>query len=177
MNRALGFLTQPPIRLRIIPEGVPQPGGSFRIAVISTNATGAHSIPTGLLDIVKVWMKIEVSDAGGRVVYRSGYPSDPGGGLDPLARRLGAILYDPQGKVIEDHRFWNIDRAEVRAIQLGEDWVETFDLPLPEDVELPLRVVASWNYRRYHASIAEEIFGPGTRFPALMIAEVSWSSG
>ena len=176
MKRALDFLTTPPILIRIEAGGNLTPGGSMYLSVISTNDTGAHHIPTGLLDIVKVWLKLEVEDAGGRSVFRSGF-LDEEGILDPDARKLGAVLFDAAGNVIDDHRFWKIASVRVRSIKLGEELEDRFEIPLPDDVQFPIMATVSWNYRRYNVDIAEELFGANTRFPTLTLVEAHWRSG
>ena len=49
-----------------------QAGASCDLRVVLTNSKAGHSFPTGPLNIVRVWIEVEVFDKTGTTVFHSG---------------------------------------------------------------------------------------------------------
>ena len=173
-QRARSYIENTPIKIELRAESEIRPGNAFSLIVDSSNASGAHDIPTGLLDLLDVWLFVEVKDANSVSVFNVG-DLDETGEVDPRATRLGAKLFDADGKPIMDHRFWHIQSAEVKSIKIGQTLTEKYTIDLTPKTRLPLRVEVKWQYRRYSKQAAQEIFGPGVYFPVTVLASTTTS--
>ncbi len=122
------------------------PGQELALAVRVSNIGAGHALPTGVAELRQVWLALEVTDASGRTVFRSGETDQYG---DPLP---GAVTYGVQwrdGAGNPTDRLW--DAVEVlrdQRIPAGGSVVETYRFSVPKDSAGPLQVRAALNYRR-----------------------------
>ena len=175
LKASIEYIRTPPLQLRLGYETGPVPGNRFRFSVFSKNTTGAHHIPTGLMDLINLWMEVKVIDAQGKTVYHSGF-LDEEDRVDPNASQLGATLFDENGDTIIDHRFWRIKSAKVRSIAIGEELEDTYEILVPEGAMLPLTIDATWKYRRYKPEVASTIFKTNVTFPISVISTSTWKN-
>ena len=70
----------------------------LRFEVKVTNIGAGHNLPTSLTELREMWVDVEVKDATGRRVFRSG-ALDARGDIDARAMRFGAMAGDRNGKL------------------------------------------------------------------------------
>jgi len=175
-ERSLKYIQRPFMHMTISSKGDIAPGKPFHLIVETRNDSGAHIIPTGLLDLVNLWLRIEVLDDDGKRIYLCG-DFVKGGMVDPDAFSLGSVLYDANHQVIANHYFWDIRSASTSAIPIGGTITADYEIFVPAAAQLPLTAQAGWRYRRYNMKAVEELFGKGVIFPQLILAKAQWSGG
>lgn len=155
-------------------------GDSVAVDVVVENTNVGHKFPTGTVDSNEVWLALDVYDAKGALVARSG-GLDAAGNLGSEAHRFGVLQLDATGKpaILRDaHRFaasgWDttIGPRDARVVR--------FALNVPASASLPLRVSARVLYRKFPAAYALEACKttaasapPMAKCPTLPIAEVA----
>jgi hypothetical protein len=130
------------------------PGERVAVDVVVENTNVGHKFPTGTVDSNEVWLELEVKDAKGKVVARSG-ALDAAGRLGSEAHRFGVLQLDNTGQpaVLRDaHRFaaagWDttIPPKDARVIR--------FAFVPGEVANAPYRVSARVLYRKFSADYA-----------------------
>ncbi len=146
-----------------------KPGSTVELRINTTNAGIEHHFPAAPLDLIDVWLDVELTDAAGRVLLRSGTVDDRGY-VDSTAHRLGGYVLDTSGKRLEFHRIWDVaDEKIERHIALSESTVDTYPVTIPADVargNLELR--ARWNYRKLTQQFVDWAYGGGAEPPPHM---------
>lgn len=137
------------------PAGVTvAPGDRIAVDVVVENTNVGHRFPTGTVDSNEVWLALDVVDAKGKVVARSG-ALDAKGELGDEAHRFGVLQLDQEGKpaLLRDaHRFvaagWDttIGPKDARVIR--------YAFEVPKGAASPLKVDARVLYRKFSASYA-----------------------
>lgn len=125
------------------------PGESVAIDVVVENTKVGHKFPTGTVDSNEIWLELEVRDAKGQLLGKSG-ALDKDGSLGSEAHRFGVLQLDNEGKPAlfrDAHRFaaagWDT------TIPPQDSRVVRYALPVPLDVAQPLSVRARILYRKF----------------------------
>jgi Flp pilus assembly protein TadD len=135
----------------LIPEAKVAAGEQVTIDVVVENTDVGHKFPAGTVDSNEVWLALDVVDAKGKVIARSGALDDKGN-LGEEAHRFGVLQLDAAGQpaLLRDaHRFvaagWDttIPPKDARVVRFG--------LAVPENVALPLTIKAKLQYRKFTA--------------------------
>ncbi len=144
---------------------------TWPLAVHTTNLSIDHAFPAGPMDLLEMWLELDVRDESGRVLFTTGR-RDASGRLAPDAHRMGGHALDRDGHRLERYRVWRSTGDVVeRALQRGESTVDRFEVPLPADVGERLTVRARWLYREINPAFAEWAYDG--RPPALPDVEVA----
>lgn len=134
------------VRLSAAAKAVPD---SLRIDVSVTNLEDGHTFPSGITDLVDVWLQVEVRDANGVVAGSSGVP-DAAGFLPEDRYRYGVDWFDDEGRRLLHHEAWRV--AEVRnerRIRSGETDRASFTFPVAADAVGPLEARVRLRHRRF----------------------------
>ncbi len=166
----------------------------FRV-LISSNKVG-HDFPTGPLDIIQSWVRVEVTDDKGQVVYSSGTVGEDNF-IAPGSFLFKAEPVDRYGNLIDRHNLWEMVGVRYRrAVFPGFSDVAnyTFNCPaemvaapaggapeegsalVTKDVSMTppagtgtLTVKASLDYRKVDQYLLNFIFGEDTELTAPVI--------
>lgn len=132
-------------------------GETLDVVVTVHNAIDAHSLPTGSTFLRQVWIDLEVVDADGATVYRSG-DLDANGDLrdhwselDPYGDddlvTLSSQLLDLAGN--PTLFTWHAAEHRRNAIPAGHERTWTYFAPIPATTKGPLQVRATLRFRAY----------------------------
>jgi hypothetical protein len=120
-----------------------------RLVVRVRNVGAGHDLPGGVSNFRQMWLRIQVTDAKGKVVLSSGNLS-PDSTLDPKARLFQKKLGDVNGNDI-GMAFWRFAKMlEDTRIPARGYRDETFDLPpgtafpVKADIRLMFRTYPRW---------------------------------
>jgi len=83
------------------------PGDDVTVQVVLESNKVGHDFPTGPLDIIQAWVELQVTDAGGRVVFASGTVDE-----DHFIQK-GSFMFkaegvDQYGNLIDRHNLWEM---------------------------------------------------------------------
>jgi hypothetical protein len=120
-------------------------GKSMTVRVQVSNTGVGHDLPTGATELRQVWLTIEVVDATGRQIFRTGEVDEYG---DPVEGSItyGSTWLDAEGKPTE--RLWEAAKVlRDRRIPSGATALEMFQVLIPPDAVGPLQVRAALKYR------------------------------
>jgi DNA-binding beta-propeller fold protein YncE len=135
--------------------------------IVRVNNIGAgHALPTGVADFRQFWLKVEVKDAAGKLVYQSG-ALDEHGNLDKQARLFMKVFGDkdsnPVGLI-----FWRYEKL-ISDTRIPADGYrdEVYDLSAYLDVGIqkPLTVSTSLMYRVYPQWVTDLVQKKFPRLP------------
>lgn len=146
-------------------------GDEVTIDVAVTNVGAGHKIPTGLSEIRQMWLDIEVTDAEGNIIYRSGAIDD--GIVDPSAVMYNTIVAGPDGK--PTFKFWLAEKKiSDKRIPPRETTVEKYSFDIPQDITNPIIVNAKLRYRSADQKLINDLFGKNKyEVPIIDMAVVS----
>lgn len=148
----------------------PVPGGTAALDVVSRNLSIPHAFPSSSLDILEAWLEVEVNDAGGRGIFRSG-GVDADGRVLAESRRLGGYMHDAAGRPIEHYRVWAAADAGLTAYLPPEgSHSERFSFAVPADAERHLVVTTRLRYRKLGHAFWRWAYGDRP-IPTLLVAE------
>ena len=138
------------LALKVAAVGVPSSvasGSTFEFGVSLTNNRAGHSIPSGVAFLREMWISVDVTDAHGGTVYRSGWLAEDGTlSDDPALTSFGARLIDFSGQATWfTWRAASLDKS--RCLVFGETRVATYSVTLPAGVVGPLGVRVAVRYR------------------------------
>jgi hypothetical protein len=89
-----------------VPETVTL-GEQIPVRVVLTSNKVGHDFPTGPLDIIQSWVKVELTDSDGNVVYTSG-ELDEKNFIEPGSFLFKAEPVDQYGNLIDRHNLWEM---------------------------------------------------------------------
>jgi len=136
------------LKLRFEPQTPPVQGKPFTLRITTANVGIEHPFPSSVVELIEVWLAVQVQDAHGREIFRSG-DLDEHGFLDPEAHTLGGYLLDDEGNVIDRNRIWMIKKKVItRQIEAGGHVTDDYEFLIPEDAGDSIEVRARWNYRK-----------------------------
>ena len=132
-------------------------GTTLDVVVTVHNAIDAHSLPTGSTFLRQVWLDVEVKDADGTTVYRTGDLDAKGdlrdhwSTLDPYGDddlvTLSSQLLDSAGN--PTLFTWHATEHRRNAIPAGHERTWTYFAPIPVGAKGPLQVRATLRFRAY----------------------------
>lgn len=152
----------------------------FLLDVVVVNENVGHRFPSGTVDSNEVWLALDVVDAKGKVVARSG-ALDAKGALDPDAHKFGVLQLDAAGKAVtkrDAHRF--VTSGWDTTIAPKDARVIRFRVTPPPGTTLPLKATAKVEYRKFAreytllaCNTTEAFLPPLAKCPELPIVEVA----
>ena len=146
----------------------------LRLDIAVQNLGAGHNLPTGVSDQKHMWLEVEVQDAGGSVIYRSGGFDAAAGVTDPDAVMWIEQFLDGKGEVIPNHL--TFATAEVkwvrRAIPAKGEEVVGYDIPLPSGTSGPLHLKARLWYRVALQDLVYQNLRLETPVPPFALAEL-----
>lgn len=157
-------------------RGVRRGADGLRLDIAVQNLGAGHNLPTGVNDQKHMWLEVEVTDAAGNTVFRSGGAAEALGVEDPQAVTWIEHFLDPSGRRLTDH----LTFATAKVVWMrrpiparGEDVVR-YDLP-PAALQAagPLHLRARLHYR---VALPELVFTNLRRnlpLPPFTLAELS----
>jgi hypothetical protein len=141
------------------------PGQELRIEVSVHNVAAGHNIPTGATELRQMWVDLQVLDASGRTLFRTG-KLDEHGELPSDAIWFGAVAVDTEGRPTA--KPWEMNRfLRQRAIPPKGAVRETISTQLPAEIAGPLTVEAKLLYRSVAPHVVDEVMGEGAFHPTI----------
>ncbi len=130
-------------------RGIGRTGNGLRLDIAVRNLGAGHNLPTGVNDQKHMWLHVEVTDATGNTVFRSGGAAESLGVEDPQAVTWIEHFVDPAGRRLTDHlTFATADVVWMRdAIPARGEDVVSYDMPLAEGATGALHLKARLLYR------------------------------
>lgn len=126
--------------------------GTLELTVEVRNVGAGHKIPTGTSYIRKMWLQVDVTDAAGKVIYRSGQV-DAQNHVDPQATVFRVLFRDAEGNLTG--KSWRAHSIgyDRRIPAMGKD-SETYRIPLPGKGQY--HVTTRLMYRSFTQSFLDE---------------------
>ena len=155
------------------PLDKPVPGEEFRYRLLTTNTSLDHAFPAAPLDLIEVWLETRVKDAQGKLVFQSGV-LDENHRLPEGTHKLGGYMLGLDDHLVTKNRVWQIKKKVIeREILVNQQVQDLFSFTLPEHVEGPLEIYASWNYRKLNQEFVDWAYdNSGMTVPILRVAEI-----
>ena len=152
-----------------------RPGQTVGVQVALTNRKAGHSFPTGPLNIVRVWMEVEVRDQSGNEIFHSGR-LDRQNHVEDGTYVLRPIGITQSGQSIMTADIWHPQGPQYRPA-IAPDKTESFSyrLRLPNRVTGPLLVRARLRYRKANQFFMDAVY-PESHRAAPIIDVVSGSA-
>ncbi len=133
------------------------PGSVVQLRVKVNNETAGHNLPTSLVEVRQMWLDIQVVDADGNELFRTGAVNQSGD-IDEDAVMFHAIAADAQGqptvKPWEMTRFLYFHTVPPKGYTL-----ERFAFLVPSGSKGPIKVTATLRYRSFPQSLANLLLG------------------
>ena len=147
-------------------------GDLLRFQVDIKNTGCGHYLPTGLTEMRQMWLKVSVTDADGKLVYKVG-DVDEKGNIDDTAVIYHTIFGNENGEptlhvwtathVISDNRIPPKGKKE-----------ERFVCQIPTDIKPPLKVETVLLYRSAPQNVANALLGEKTiKLPIIEMTNAS----
>lgn len=136
------------------------PGRPLKFEVILVNNKAGHSVPTGPLDLIRLWVEVEAHDRTGRLVYHSGELT-PQDHIEAGSFVLKGIGVNAAGETIVRHDLWNeVGAKGKRVVFPGYTDMYRYQFIVPGNVEGPLTITARLRYRKANQYMMDWAF-PG----------------
>jgi Cytochrome c554 and c-prime len=124
------------------------PGKAFEFQAVLTNNKAGHSVPTGPLDLIRLWVQVQVVDNSGRIVFHSGELTAQGH-VEPGTFVLKAVGVNANAQEIVRHDLWHYIGAKwKRAVFPGYSDMYSYHFVVPRNAQGPLTIVARLRYRK-----------------------------
>ncbi len=134
-------------------------GGDIQAMVVVQNKNIGHSLIPEVRDLYEAWLEFSVKDAGGNVIYHSGFLK-PDGRIDERAHSFTNRPVNLEGDFVDNHQVWTIhSMAYDNTIQAGRSALVRYEFPVPAGTNGPLTFTAQVNYRHFRQSYLDNIFG------------------
>jgi len=127
--------------------------GKLKIKV--TNSGAGHYLPTGLTMIRQMWLKIDIADKNGQIVYQSGQ-TDAAGNIDPEAIVYHTILGDKAGNPVVNVAKANRVLYDNRIPPKGYR-EENVTFLLPKNISSPVQIRVKLNYRTAPQALVNQL--------------------
>lgn len=135
------------------------PGAPATLGVRVHNVGAGHKLPTGFPEGREMWLDVKVTDATGRLIYRSGAVRD--GRTEPGTKSFKVVLGDKTGKIVDlEVTDASVVLYDTRILPKGYSDVE-YHFLLPADAKGPLQVTAELNYWSLAQYQADALLGRG----------------
>ncbi len=150
-----------PIKMEVVSST--RAGADLDVRVVLTNNKAGHSFPTGPLNIVRVWIELEVSDKAGRQLFHSG-ELDRENHIEAGSYILRPAALTESGHAILTPDIWHPKGPQFRpAINPGESGVFEYRFPVPKAGSGQLLVRARLRYRKANQFFMNEVYDPEHR--------------
>ncbi len=150
-------------------------GDTMTADVVITNKNIGHSFPPELRDFYEAHMEFTVTDASGRVLYRSGYIK-PDGFLDESAHTYKTYLVMADGSFNDKHHIWKTRViAQNNQIQSGRSDIARYRFQIPENVSGAVRMTARLRYRRFTKIFQDYSLGKSLDYPIVTMATTEYA--
>lgn len=141
-------------------EPIATPGRPFKFQVMLVNNKAGHSVPTGPLDLIRLWVEVQVHDRTGRVVYHSGELT-PQDHIESNSFVLKGIGVNAAGETIVRHDLWNeVGAKGKRVVFPGYTDMYRYQFVVPGNADGPLTITAKLRYRKANQYMMDWAF-PG----------------
>lgn len=148
----------PIVPLRIEAPSSVRPGGSVAMQVVLTNQKAGHSFPTGPLNVVRVWIDLQVRDAKGKEVFHSG-GLDRQNHVEAGSYVLRPIAITESGESILTPDIWHPKGLKFRpAIPPGKSEILDYCFSIPRGVLGPLVIHARLRYRKANQFFMDAVY-------------------
>ncbi len=192
----------PAVPIELTAPKTAKPGENVPLRVVITSNKVGHDFPTGPLDLIQVWVQLEVRDDSGRLVYSTGKLNEknfvPEGSF-----MFKAEPVDQYGNLIDKHNLWDMVGVRFRRalfpgfadtvefafacpgalVEAGKktddaasgDREEKFEFAAPADKSRTLTVSAKLMYRKLNQFLVNFTLGedPPKTAPVTVIAEAT----
>ncbi len=138
-------------------------GATLKVRIVLADNKGGHSFPTGPLDVVRVWIELEVYGEAGKKVFHSG-KLDRENHVEAGSYVLRPIAITESGHSILTPDIWHPKGQQFRpAINPGESGSFEYRLLVPRTVSGQLLVRARLRYRKANQFFMNEVYAPDHR--------------
>ncbi len=135
-----------------------QPAGRYLVEVVVRTTGIGHHLTQGTADSNQLWLDITAT-ADGRVIGRSG-AMDASGNVDPWSYFVNAYVLDREGRRIDRRNGQDIFVALYNhQIPPGAASVVHYTLSVPADVQGPVELSATLQYRKFDSTYLRHIQG------------------
>jgi len=135
-----------------------QPGETLDLQLVLTNKKVGHSFPTGPLNVVRVWIELDVRDRAGRKVFHSGR-LDAENHVEAGSYVLRPIAISENGESIMTPDIWHPKGPVYRpAIAPGKSESFNYQFPVPRGAAGPLLVNARLRYRKANQFFMDAVY-------------------
>ncbi|HLI61897.1 MAG TPA: multiheme c-type cytochrome [Terriglobales bacterium] len=135
-----------------------QPGATMPLQVVLTNKKAGHSFPTGPLNVVRVWLELDVRDSAGKEVFHSG-GVDGGNHVQAGSYVLRPIALTESGAPLVTKDVWHPQGLQFRpAISPGKSESFAYDVRVPAGMVGPLVVRATLHYRKANQFFMDAVY-------------------
>jgi len=135
-----------------------KPGEMLNLQLILTNKKVGHSFPTGPLNVVRVWIELDVRDPAGKEVFHSG-GLDAGNHVEAGSYILRPIAITESGKSIVTPDIWHPTGPIYRpAIAPGKSESFDYKFRVPRGARGSLLVKARLRYRKANQFFMDAVY-------------------
>jgi hypothetical protein len=133
-------------------------GATIPLQVVLTNKKAGHSFPTGPLNVVRVWLELEVRDGSGKQVFHSG-GLDGGNHVQGGSYVLRPIALTESGAPLMTKDVWHPEGLQFRpAIPPGKSEPFAYEVRVPAGTVGPLVVRATLRYRKANQFFMDAVY-------------------
>ena len=148
------------------------PGKEVDLLVVVRNLGVGHIFPAGTLDSNEGWIAVEVTDAAGKSILRSGWLEEDRS-LSKEAHTYGATIIDRHSKRIDRRNAKDIYvPAQVNVVPPGAADVARYRIKVPEDAAGSLFIRATLRFRKFKADYTAFSF-KGREVPVLPVTDIA----
>jgi hypothetical protein len=140
---------------------------TVNLTIRVTNTGAGHKLPTGLTEARMMWLDIDVRDASGKTIFRSG-GMDEKGYVDPDAVKYRTVFGDASGAPTE--KAWLAEEilSDNRIPPKGYS-IEYYNFTIPQDATKPVTITARLNYVSASQELSDMLFGDGKVRPPVIV--------
>ncbi len=125
-----------------------------QLTVRVNNIGAGHALPTGVADFREFWLQVNVTDANGKTLLKSGYLDDSGN-VAPDARMFMKVFGDKEGKPV-GLAFWRYEKL-LKDTRIPADGYRDEAYSLPDDMVYPITVTSKLMYRLYPQWVTDAV--------------------
>jgi len=147
-------------------ENVDIVNDNVNLTVRVTNTGAGHKLPTGLTEARMIWLDIDVRDASGKTIFRSG-GMDENGYVYHDAVKYHTVFGDANSAPTE--KVWLAEKIllDNRIPPKGYS-IEYYKFTIPDNVKRPVTISARLNYVSASQELSDILFGEGKVKPPVI---------
>lgn len=146
------------------------PGETLTLGVVISNKGVGHLFPTELRDFFEPWVEFKVEEAGGRIIYHSGFLRDDGT-VDERSHKFQSVQVTERGTAVRHHNIWETrGRAYDNFIAPGRSELVRYQFTVPKTARGKLRVTARVLYRKFNRFFSDYALGKSVDLPIVEMA-------